>query len=100
MTTAREELPDNATEPTAVGIRLDRPVGRLVPMAEEYADRAPVGCRLLHDAETAVVGDLAYRGHIAGRWVLVRRGMNIAGACMEGLWGSGILALARHKTPT
>ena len=92
---------DQTPSATPAACVLDRPVGRLVPerTAQQYADVAPSGYWLLGDDEPAGVGDVAYIGYIGGAWRSVRRGMNIAGAALEDLRGSGVLALARRKPP-
>lgn len=94
---------ESGTEPTAGHGPVDRPVRRPVGQradGQHYADKAPPGCYLLDDETPAAVGDMAYIGLIGGRWVQVRRGMNIAGATLDELlgWGSA-LSLARMKTP-
>lgn len=68
-------------------------------MADDYADKPPAGHRMLADDEPAKEGDAAYIGHIGGKWCRVRRGQNIAGASMDELWGSSVLALARATPP-
>lgn len=102
--TGADDTTTSGTAPPSGHGPVERHVGRLVPEraddGQHYADKAPQGHHLLDDETPAEVGDMAYIGLIGGRWVRVRRGMNIAGATLDELLGSGsVLSLARLKTP-
>ena len=65
----------------------------------QYADRPPEGYELrAFVGGVAQVGDMAYIGHIAGRWKPVRRGMNIVGADADELWYNGVMAIAKPRS--